>query len=315
MSIISIEVPLYEVMGFYDGPKKLISPKGIHFMLYAGYPGSPLNGGRSNGKVDDQRFQSAELKKGTWFKRNEEDIRNLRRLQDYFIECIQRANQEGVGVQLTYTNYFCVDSELNEVNARPVRAMMESNRKTGVQNRFIVANEQIENWILSMGAERDDLIYSCTRFYFPDRKLSRVERLAAYHKAAQDYGIVVLTPPDANLPEQLVGLERDDLPKFAAVINSPCIEACNSYWHYATHSLWNIVTGSDPSSPQYPEFFRQYQEISKRNDNHCTREFNLADLERKVDILLSKGIRILKVARGHSQKILSDLLKSLSNGS
>lgn len=314
MSIISIEAPLYEVLGFYDDPKKLISPKGIHFMLYSGYPGSPLNGGRSNGKVDDKRFQSVR-ENGIGFKRDEKDVRKLRNLQDYFIDSIQRANQEGVAVQLTYTNYFCVDSELNEENARPVRAMMESRRKTGVQNRFIVANAQIGNWILSMGAERNDLIYSCTRFYFPDRKLNREERLAAYHDTAQDYGIVVLTPPDSNLPEQLSRLEREDLPKFAAVVNSPCAETCNSYWHYATHSLWNIVTGSDPSSPQYPEFFRQYQEISERDDNYCTREFNPADLEAKVNLLLSNGIRILKVARGHSQKILDDLLKSLSYGS
>lgn len=314
MNIISIEAPFYEVMGFYDNPKKLISPEGIHFMLYAGYPGSPLNGGRSNGKVDDKRFQPTSVNE-IGFGRDEKDVRNLRKLQDYFIDSIQRANQEGVAVQLTYTNYFCIDSELNEENARPIRAMMESGRKTGVQNRFIVANAQIENWILSMGAERDDLVYSCTRFYFPDRKLSREERLAAYHKIAQDYGIVVLTPPDSNLPEQLAGLERDDLPKFVAVVNSPCAEACNSYWHYATHSLWNIVTGSDPSSPQYPEFFRQYQEISKRNDNRCTREFDPADLDAKVGLLLSNGIRILKVARGHSQKILDDLLRSLSDGS
>ena len=312
MSDISIEVPLYEIMGFYDNPKKLVSPRGINFMLYAGYPGSPLNGGRSNGKVDDKRFQSVELKKGNGFRRSEEDTKNLRRLQNYFIDCIQRVNKEGVGIQLTYTNYFCIDSELNEENAKPIKVMMENNRKFGVKNRFIVANEQIENWILNMGAKKEDLVFSCTRFYFPDKRLSREERLAVYHEAAQNYGIVVLTPPDANLLEQLSGLEKEDLPKFAAVINSPCIEGCNSYWHYATHSLWNIVTGSDTSLPQYAKFFRQYQEISKRNDNHCTREFNPANLERKVNLLLSNGIRILKVARGHSQEILGDLLELLS---
>jgi hypothetical protein len=311
--IVSIEIPLYEITGFYDNPKKLIKPpRGIEFMLYSGYPGSPLNGGRSNGKVDDKRFQITEFKDIE--SKKEENLQNLKRLQDYFIDCIKRVNREGISMQLAYTNYFCIDSEFNDKNAEPIREMLYNGEKAGVMNRFIVANNQIEDWIQSMGASKEQMVYSCTRFYFPDKMLDRDDRLAAYHKAAKDYGIVVLTPPDSNSLDQLARLKKEDLPKIAAVINSPCVEACNSYWHYATHSLWNIVTGADISNPQYAEFLRQYKEIIKRDDNPCSREFDLSTFNEKVNMLLSNGIRILKIARGHSQKILDNLLESLSRG-
>jgi len=312
MSGISIEIPLYEMTGFYDDPKKLIRPpRGIEFMLYSGYPGSPLNGGRSNGKVDDKRFQITEFK---CIESKEENLQNLKRLQDYFIDCIKRVNREGISMQLAYSNYFCIDSEFNDKNAEPIREMLYIGKKAGVMNRFIVANNRIEDWIQSIGASKEQLVSSCTRFYFPDKKLDRDDRLAAYHKAAEDYGIVVLTPPDSNSPDQLSRLKKEDLPKMAAVINSPCVEDCNSYWHYATHSLWNIVTGADISNPQYTEFLRQYKEIIKRNDNSCSREFNPLNLKEKVNMLLSNGIRILKIARGHSQEILDNLLESLPEG-
>ncbi len=295
---VTLEMPLHNIMGYYDLPFQA-NPEclnGINMVLYSGYPGSPLNGGRLNGSVDDPRVPGTdyfELLTGVV-----PDGLELGLMREYYFQCITEANTKGIPVYLTYTNYFPMGHVFNDPEvAQPINKLVESSKETGVRNGVIVANKHVEEWARVLSGGELDIICSATSFYNRNRLLSRDERLKAYHEATQKYDLVVMTPPDASIDEILSRIPDGDKSKMVAVVNSPCLEHCPSWWHYAYFSILNRshTLSLEPSDER--RFASEV--IMFAEQNLCMNECDVKDRDvaQRVRQLLSYGFRNLKIGR------------------
>jgi len=289
-----LEAPLYDIMDANGWREGFTLPAGVGLVLYSGYPGSPLNGGRSNGGVDNTEIPIRNANRTTPLTRDQQQrLADIR--QDY-ISRVFKANSLGVPVQLAYTNYFLLEKALeDEESARPIQALIESGHASGVKNDILVANPGIEAWSRKLAGERLSFVLSCSAFFRNDGIVPRDKRIQAYHEAACRYDKVVLTPADSILKEQLVRIRRETLPRMVGLVNSPCREECNSFAHYAVHSAWNILQ-YDPGNREYLSMYSNcLLRLEAMRTVGCAG--TRINIRRRVRVLLSCGVKMLKLGR------------------
>ncbi|MBT4540056.1 hypothetical protein HOC35_00950 [Candidatus Woesearchaeota archaeon] len=299
MKQITLHIPMYAITGTYRDSRPIDLPKGINYVLFAGFPGSGINGGRPNINSDDSNAfvydpgtQTSGLKTICRYGR-------LLRIRKHFYNCVEEANSLGIPVSLTFTNYFPDATYWDLGNARAVRVLKKKGKKhkdkMHGKNSITVANPGIESWAKDITKDSLDFVCSCTSFYNEEKILTREERLNGYRRKLENFDLVVITPPETAIPEQLEALDRDTLDRVVGVAGSPCVEVCNSYWHYAQASAVNILTATGfftEFSHKYEKMLKNIHESSKTKCAMKTR-----NVRKDVHTLLNAGIPNIKIGR------------------
>jgi hypothetical protein len=293
---ITLEIPMYAVMGFYTQAREFNPPEGIKYVLYAGWPGSALNGGRVNGMFDGHNG----VKQCTGLYANPAQ-EPLPAMKSHFLECIEKANRKGHAVYLTYSNFFALSETFNSENALPLERLAESGERHGIRNGVVLANDEIKAWVKSKVGSSLDYVCSCTKFYASNLKLGRDERIESYKKVLEEFDYVVIAPPDSSIEEQLDAIPDEKREKIIAVVDSPCSESCNSFWHYAGTSVLNILLAIEKSHVDYERFDDFLGEMALLKVSECDSVHDDHLLQRRTEMLLSKGYSYFKLGRSSAQ--------------
>ncbi len=290
---ITLEIPMNAVMGFYTQPREFNPPAGINYVLYAGWPGSALNGGRVNGVIDDPYVTTSTT--GIY---TDVSAKHLQYMKQYFLECAENANQKGQAFFLAYTNFFAFSEAFNDDNALPLDRLAESGQRHGVRNGVVLANDDIRAWAKSIAGDGLDYICSCTKVYTSERRLEREQRIDAYKKALDEFDYVIIAPPDSSIEPQLDNIPVEARARIITVADSPCPETCNGYWHYAGTSALNILTTIGKDHPEHENYDSFAKTAGLKKIIECNG--SSADLLQRIDMLLSKGYRHFKIGRSPS---------------
>ena len=291
---IRIEAPFYDIRGKHDEQYNIVVPNGIELTLYAGFPGSPLNGGRPNALFGDVRAN---------------DPSSRRAIQQDFLEAIPVLNKQGIAVYMAYTNYFCDPEFLEDLEfSKSVQTLARTQPTNDLRNGIIVANHNTEKRVRELGEGEIDVALSCTAFFnkdmpevsfFDSRRqlIDLEERARIYQKAAKKYDHVFLIPSDSH------NLELQDLLKdksdFSVLVNSRCGKECDSYNHYADDNVRNILLCAD-LSPTRRRDYEIFQENFKFRMHYCL-GIDSTTLQRDTGNLLKQGFRNFKIGRMKSR--------------
>lgn len=225
----TIEIPLYASP--VERVIEIDRSGHIAIVAYAGFPDSPLNGGRNNFMLDwlslRHRF-SLGITKG-----------QLEQAITSFYRTVARLNQNKIPFRLAFTNMFVSPQELCPENLYPVEWLVRAANQSGIRNGVMINNGLLEDAIRRQYGDALDYVSSCTKYVSPDKILTPQETLGMYERDAGAYDFVCLTPQDSRRQELLRTVSSFPRHNIIAICNSYCADACNSYHHYAFMSREN----------------------------------------------------------------------------
>ena len=275
----------------------------LRLVLYGGFPGSPINGGRVNQGFDGlvpAAEASALLAAG-----GEAALGDLLgRARAAFYARAEAANTAGLPLYLAFTSMLVSARELDEELA-PVARLVELGAAHGVKNGVIFYDDGLASRLRQRFGEGLALVSSCTRHFLSDRLLSRSERLARYLADAERADRVVLTHQDSRD----AGLMRELVPqlgeRLVAICNTYCAAACNSYDHYLMLSEGNKLRPGDLAG-----MLAGALRFHRRAGAVCTVPLCAADLPlaEHVERQLACGVRAFKLGRGAGDDRLDELV-------
>ena len=212
MAKITLEVPVSV------GVERMISRarEGHSLIAYGSLCNSPLNGGRNN-QLNNPRLDAMLLLASF------SDVVNL--------------NEKGIPFYLTLTNLVCAPEDLeDELTLAALEYLADNSPENGV----IVANSEIELFVRTDYPQLR-IASSCIRLYSQKEMLSESQRIDFYNESLRNgnYKLVILSPMDSRRPEIVGQIEPAHRARLSALVNTPCVAGCNSYWHYMAVSLFN----------------------------------------------------------------------------
>lgn len=274
MSNIGLEVPLHVGNDFILE----YAEKGYNLYAIDGFGYSPLNGGRLN----------LTFSKGS----NDFSYDAHCRKRDDLFEKVTELNENGVPFYLISTNHLCSDAELSDSRVTEVFDFLNS---SSVRNGVIVVNPKLEGFV----RENYDLamVSSCIRV-FPEKMLSREEKIFQYNQDLKKYDAVVLSQQDSFNREIVEAVDEGLRSKLVPILSSPCLNSCNSYWHYFYNSLCNkrdSFFNSEVEDLEEKINFAEEKFIKFRKV--CLKanflEFSAEDVKDYIEL----GIKIFKIGR------------------
>jgi len=288
-----------------------ISRRGpVSLMLYGGFPDSPLNGGRLNFTLDGCTHPGQPLAPEML-----QDLSFNRELLAWakaeFYSTVEEANRNQIAFNLSFTNYFVEEEEINNANLEPVDRLVELGAKHGVCNGIIINSALLEARLRSRHPGSLRYISSCTKYVSPDKLLSPSETIHLYRQDIDRYDFITLTPQhsrDRFVMDRIPERHRD---KVIAIVNSYCARGCNSYWHYEliSHenkkSLLNYTIQDLTVSAA--NFSKRYARCPALTHRH--RDMRLKE---KVCRQLGAGIINFKIGRGLGANCLDELVGILT---
>jgi hypothetical protein len=276
----------------------------VSFILYGGFPDSPLNGGRANFSLDG----SVTRQDGT-VALSPETLAAARRR---FFATVKEANRRGIAFLLAFTNMLVCEEELTADNLAPVEWIARTGSRHGVLNGVIVNSPALERRLRSSYGRDLQYVSSCTRYFRKDRILSPAETTELYIADSQRYDLVVVTPQDSRRKRVLAALSKKIPNRFAAISNSYCADDCNSFHHY-------LATSEENKKSLLEYGFSDVLDVANRVCAHypscpvATGGVERLDVRRTTRVQLSTGVTHFKVGRGIGEDGFDDVVGLLTS--